>query len=149
MPRASRFSLHAFLVGAALLLGACAHNMNYMEMKALMPPAPADKGRIYFYRTTAWLGNVVTPDILLNDVSVGLSSPGTFFYVDREPGAYRALCGNSGDYRAVNFNLAAGQEVYVRTAVASGIVTANMQTELVEATVAIPELRELKYDAVK
>ena len=150
MLRASRFSLHSFLAAAAMLLAACAaHEMSYMEMKALMPAAPADKGRIYFYRNTAWLGNLVTPDILLNNVSIGLSDPGSFFYVDREPGDYRAICGNNGDDHATNFSLAAGQEIYVRTGVAGGVITANMETRVVDAMTAIPEMRGLKYNSVQ
>lgn len=148
MPRASTFPLHAFLVAAALLLAACTRDMNYMEMKALMPAPPADKGRIYFYREYAWLGNVVTPDILLNDESIGLSNPGSFFYVDRAPGDYRAICGE-GDEHATNFNLAAGQEIYIRTAVAGGILKADMQTEVVAANTAVPAMRGLKYAAIK
>ncbi|HZR36169.1 MAG TPA: DUF2846 domain-containing protein [Nevskia sp.] len=148
MSRAIRFSQRSFIFAAILLLTACARDMNYVQMKALMPPPPADKGRIYFYREFAWLGNVVTPDILLNNESVGISNPGRFFYVDREPGEYRAICGK-GDDHAVNFSLAAGQEVYVRTAVAGGIVTASMQTEVVAPSLAIPQMRDLNYSALQ
>lgn len=145
MPRASRLFHRTFLVAAVMLLAACARDMGYLEMRPLLPPAPADKGRIYFYRDTAWLGNVVTPDILLNNVQVGVSNPGSFFYVDRDPGEYRVLCGNSGDDHAANFTLAAGQEIYVRTAVAGGVVTANMSTQVVSTPVAINEMRQLRY----
>jgi len=148
MSRISRFSLPAFLAAASLLLGACTRDMNYVEMKALMPAPPADKGRIYFYREFAWLGNIVTPDILLNNESIGLSNPGTFFYVDRAPGEYRALCGEGLEH-GINFTLGAGEEVYVRTAVVGGVLKADMQTQVVAAAAAIPELRDLKYAALK
>jgi hypothetical protein len=91
---------------------------------------------------------VVTPDILLNNESIGLSNPGSFFYVDRAPGEYRAICGE-GDEHATNFSLAAGQEIYVRTAVAGGILKADMQTEVVAANAAVPAMRGLKYAAIK
>jgi len=148
MSRFTRLSLHAFLAAAILLLAACAHDMSYMEMKALMPPPPVDKGRIYFYREFAWLGNVVTPDILLNDESVGLSNPRTFFYVDRDPGQYRAICGEGPDH-AVNFTLAAGQEIYIRTAVTGGVVKAQMETVVMPVEEARPAMRDLKYVALK
>jgi hypothetical protein len=148
MSRISRFSLHAFLATAVLLLAACSRDMNYVEMRALMPAPPANTGRIYFYREFAWLGNVVTPDILLNDESVGLSNPGSFFYVDRAPGDYRAICGEGPDH-AVNFSVAAGQEVYVRTRVAGGILKAEMETVVVNSNAAIPAMRDLKYAALK
>ncbi|MBV8063306.1 MAG: DUF2846 domain-containing protein [Nevskia sp.] len=147
MSRTARLSLHTALAAAVMLLAACTRDMNYVEMKALMPVPPADKGRIYFYREYAWLGNVVTPDILLNNESIGLSDPGTFFYVDRAPGEYRAICG-AGDDRATNFTLNAGEEVYVRTAVAGGVLKASMETEVVSANTAIPAMRGLKYHAL-
>ncbi len=148
MSRAFKLSLHTFLVAAAVLLAACTRDMNYMEMKALMPAPPADKGRIYFYRETAWFGDLVTPDILLNNDYVGISNPGSFFYVDRAPGEYRAICG-MGDQNATGFTLAAGQEVYVRTALAGGIVAARMATETVGQNAALPAIHSLKYAAVK
>lgn len=149
MSQALKLSLKSAFVAAALLLGACVtRDMNYVEMKALMPVAAADKGRIYFYREPAWLGNLITPDILLDNKEVGVSNPGAFFYVDREPGDYRVICG-AGDENAVSFSLAAGQEVYIRTSVGGGIVAAHMNTEVVGPTAAVPAMRHLNYVAIK
>jgi hypothetical protein len=145
MPHSARI---VFLMLAALLLDACASTLNYTEMQALMPPQPADKGRIYFYRETAWLGNLITPDIVLNNKTVGTSNPGAFFFVDREPGDYQVYCG-MGEHNGVSFSLAAGQEVYVRTAPDGGIVKATMITETVRPPVAIPEIHSLKYVAMQ
>jgi len=72
------------IVAAGLLLGACASHLSYSEMQALMPPQPADKGRIYLYRESAFIGNLITPDIVVNGKMVGVSNPGTFFYIDRD-----------------------------------------------------------------
>ncbi len=144
MPRTVRL----IVLAAAFLLDACASNLSYSEMQALMPPQAADKGRIYFYRETAWLGNLITPDVVLNDKVVGRSNPGAFFFVDREPGDYQVYCG-MGEHSGASFTLAAGQEVYVRTASDGGVVKATMLTELVRAPVAIPEIHTLKYVALQ
>lgn len=140
---------HAAVATLALLLGACAtRDMNYVEMKALMPAVAADKGRIYFYREPAWLGNLITPDILLGRDVVGTSNPGAFFYVDRDPGKYTVFCGQ-GEHNVADIELAAGQEIYVRTSVEGGIVAAHMDTEVVGPTTAVPAMRHLNYVALK
>ena len=135
------------IVVAGLLLNACASHLSYSEMQALMPAQPADKGRIYFYRESAFMGNLITPDIVVNGKTVGTSNPGTFFYVDREPGDYQVFCG-MGTLNQTGFTLAAGQDVYVRTTVGSGsIVKSTMVTEVVDTPVAIPAIHDLTYAA--
>jgi len=137
------------VIAAVLLLDACASQLSYSEMQALMPQQPADKGRIYFYRESAWMGNLITPDIMVNGAVVGISTPGTFFYVDRDPGAYQVSCG-AGTLNQTSFSLAAGQDVYVRTKVGSGsIVKSTMVSEVVELPAAIPAIHDLKYASVK
>jgi hypothetical protein len=143
-----RKSLMSLLgIALLLLLGACTRDMNYVEMKALMPAVAADKGRIYFYRQSALLGNLVTPAIDLNDESVGVSNPGAFFYVDRAPGDYQAVCGQ-GPQNTARFSLAAGGEVYVQTNLEpGGIVVSHMQVQVAAADAAIPRMRNLRYAA--
>ncbi|MDB5978647.1 MAG: hypothetical protein JWR07_5407 [Nevskia sp.] len=132
------------VVFAVLLLGACTRDLSYTEMQALLPAQPADKGRIYFYREVAYLGNLITPDVVLNNKPVGTSNPGAFFYVDREPGDYTVFCGK-GEYNVATFTLAAGQEVYVRTKIGDSILTTTMVTEVTTAPVAIPAIHNLKF----
>ncbi len=134
---------------AGLLISACASHLSYSDMQALMPPQPADMGRIYFYREASYVGNLVTPDIVVNGQLVGASNPGTFFYIDREPGEYRVVCG-AGDYSQAAITLPAGKSIYVRTSVGKGsIVKSTMILEPVDVAVAIPEIHDLKYVATK
>jgi hypothetical protein len=131
----------------ALLLGACAGHMSYSEMNALMPVKPADKGRIFFYRPSPFIGNLITPPIELNGKPVGVSNPGTFFYVDSDPGTYQVACGN-GDQSQASFTLAAGEDVYVRTKVGGGsLVKSSIVTEVIPTGAAIPEIHGLNYDS--
>jgi hypothetical protein len=137
------------IVVAGLLLGACSSQMSYSEMQALMPPQPAEKGRIYFYRESAFLGNLITPDILVNGETVGTSTPGTFFYVDLEPGDYQLSCG-VGERNHTKVTLAAGQDVYARTKVdSSSIVKSNMVTELIDVPSAVMVIHDLKFASSK
>ena len=127
----------------ALSLGACAsRDLSYTEAQALMPAKSPDKGRIYFYREASWLGNSITPDIVMNGKVVGSSNPGAFFFLDRDPGEYAIFCGQ-GEHNNTHVSLAAGQEVYVRTAVAGGIVKAEMQAEVEPPQVALPQIHKL------
>jgi hypothetical protein len=133
-------------LAAALLLGGCASQLNYSQVRALEPPVAAGKGRIYVYRNEAWLGNLVTPDVTLDGKTVGVSNPGAFFFVDRDPGSYQLVCGN-GDRNSATIALAAGAEVYVRTSVARSVVKSEMIMEVVQNTAAVPEIAQLKYVA--
>lgn len=134
------------VAAASLLLGGCASHLSYSEMQAIMPPQAADKGRIYVYREDAWLGNLVTPDVLLGSQTVGISNPGAYFFVDRTPGTYQVYCGN-GERNSVSVSLAPGQQVYVRTSVATSVVKAQMITEVMPTQAAIPAIANLKYVA--
>lgn len=135
-----------FPAAASLLLGACASHLSYSEMQALMPPQAADKGRIYVYRSDAWLGNLVTPDVMIASQTVGTSNPGAYFFVDRVPGTYEVSCGN-GEHNNASVSVAAGQQVYLRTSVAPSVVKSEMIVEVVPNQAAIPAIANLKYVA--
>ena len=135
-----------FPAAASLLLGACASHLSYSEMQALMPPQAPDKGRIYVYRENAWLGNLVTPDVVLNDKTIGVSNPGAYFFVDRAPGTYQVFCGK-GERNSASVAVAAGQQVYVRTSLAPAVVKSEMITEVVPNQAAIPAIDSLNYVA--
>jgi hypothetical protein len=144
MPRS--FLIRAFiLTAAALSLGACAsRDLNYAEIQAMMPAKSPDKGRIYFYRQTKWLGNSITPNIVMGGKVIGTSNPGAFFYIDRDPGDYTVFCGQ-GEHNSVNISLAAGQELYVSTAVGDSIVKSEMVVEVEPVPVAIAAIHSLNF----
>jgi hypothetical protein len=127
-----------------LLLGACASHMTYSEMTIMMPPQPVDKARIFFYRKDSLVGNLVTPDILIDGKQAGVSNPDTFFYVDTDPGDYEVMCGN-GEHNTIHVTVAAGDRAYVRTSVGKSIVKSTMVTERVPLEEAVPEIHELKF----
>jgi hypothetical protein len=147
-PRAAMphsFFSRILLAATALSLGACAgRDLNYSQMQAMMPAKSPDKGRVYFYREAKWLGNSITPDIVMGGKVVGTSNPGAFFYVDRDPGDYTVYCGK-GEHNSATLSLAAGQEVYVHTAVGNSIVKSEMTVEVEPLPVAVPVIHSLNY----
>lgn len=76
-----------FAITFAILLSACSTTgPKYHTIKDSTPQLESEKGRIYFYRNSGFVGGGLRPNIRLNDEIVGESKPGGFFFVDRKPG---------------------------------------------------------------
>jgi hypothetical protein len=73
---------------------------------------PLTQSRVYFYRT-ATKDSAIQPAVTLNREPVSVAKPGSFFFVDREPGRYEVLVGGDEEDQ-LSVNLAAGQTHYVR-----------------------------------
>jgi hypothetical protein len=102
-------------------------------------------GRIYFYRpVTSPLGIAIRPSISLNDVELGSSAPGTFFYADRAPGRYEVsmsatqLLGHQTS--KVSVTLEPGQSLYVWV----GMDGFKFTTKLVDTERGMREIRGLR-----
>jgi predicted small lipoprotein YifL len=84
---------HLHRVVLALLLfalAACAGPSGplFPEVAGTVPPVPADRGRIYFYRDYEPYESLSRPPLYLNGETVGASIPGGVFYRDVAPGTY-------------------------------------------------------------
>ena len=79
-----RFDRRAFALAvcALALTGCAATGTKYSDMAASIPAAKSSEGRIYFFRSSSFVGAAIQPDIKLNGQVVGTSKPGGFFYVD-------------------------------------------------------------------
>jgi hypothetical protein len=135
------------VLAAGLLLTACASGPKYAEMKSSIPPLPADKGRIYFYRTGSF-GGAIQPSITLNGEKVGDSKPGGFFYVDRDPGKYEAACSTEVT-KKIDFSLQGGQQRYVKTSVSMGLLVGHVTPELIDPDEGSEAIQTLRYTADK
>lgn len=129
---------------AAFLAGCAATGTKMMDMQDSIPALAADKGRVYFYRTSSILGAGVTADIRLNSEVVGRSTRGSFFYVDRAPGSYEAAASTEAENRW-KFELKAGETVYIKTSVGVGILVGRVIPELVNPDKARIEMASLAY----
>ena len=138
----------AFCLGSlALFLSACASGPSYTEARSNFPPAESGLGRIYIYRTYNYIGSAGSARIALNGELVGQCDTGGFFYVDRPPGNYHLeelanLFGSAFPCGRQNFAVSAGQEVYIKVTLASGM---NNPVYVVSQEQAANEMAGLAY----
>jgi hypothetical protein len=153
------------LFSLLLVLAGCATGPQYSDIQANIRPVAADKGRIYFYRTT-WPPAVgMQPVIYANGKAVGNSQPDGFFFIDIEPGnitveiektvweenittlAHETVTGVSPKQRvydnALNFVLKPGQTLYVETS--PNLRDKRVDAKLVEEERARKRLVPRKY----
>ncbi|HEV2549575.1 MAG TPA: DUF2846 domain-containing protein [Stellaceae bacterium] len=107
------------LVGALLLaLAACAGPSGplFPEVAGTVPPAPADRSRIYFYRDYEPYESLALTDVFLNGATAGVSMPGAVFYRDVAPGTYEVSVYSVGSFpnAAKSVSLKAGDTVYAK-----------------------------------
>jgi hypothetical protein len=140
-----RFAKVTFAFAVLVLMAACAATGPlYTEVASAIPPVPATKGRIYFFRPDTFVGGAVTSDIRLNGKVVGVSERGSFFYVDEEPGNYTVATSTETE-KQLTFVLERAQTRYVQTSVSIGILVGRINPELVAADVAKKEIENLHY----
>lgn len=131
----------------AAVLAGCASGPKQADLDAAMPALKPGYGRIYFLRSSAFLGSPVQPEISLNNQVVGRSRARGFFFVDRPAGAYRASSSTSVT-TGLNINLYPGETKYVRTEVTIallGVMPGSVAFTLMDEAIAEPELRKLSY----
>jgi hypothetical protein len=107
------------LVGALLLaLAACAGPSGplFPEVAGTVPPVPADRSRIYFYRDYEPYESLALTDVFLNGATAGVSMPGAVFYRDVAPGTYVVSVYSVGSFpnAAKSVALKAGDTVYAK-----------------------------------
>lgn len=140
-----RFAKFFFAVNVLLVLVGCAATGPlYTEVAATIPPVPANKGRVYFFRPDTMLGAAVTADINLNGKVVGRSERGSFFFVDENPGKCTVTTSTEIE-RQLTFTLDAGQTRYVRTSISFGVMVGRINPELVGTDEAKTEISGLHY----
>jgi len=131
----------------ALLMTGCASGPKHAEVKSSIPEIAADKGRIYFYRSSSMVGAAIQPDIKLNGEVVGTSVPGGFFFVDRTPGNYEVLTSTEVD-KKLTFTLNAREQKCVQTSIGFGVVAGRVYPELVDNAKCEKELPDTSYTGV-
>ena len=128
--------LHVFI-----LLGLCISAADLMAAQFTLPPLNPDKGRIFFYRDNSYGGGAVRPSIYLNNKVVGKSIPGTFFFIDQDPGPQLVSTTTEVENK-VDFTILPGQTKFVRTSVAMGFAVGRVTPEVVENSIAANEIAE-------
>jgi hypothetical protein len=110
--RNCRLLLLAVLVGLAALTG-CAQMP--LVRSAAIPPIPADKARLWFYRVYLPSETLNMTRVSMNGVYAGYAQLGGAFYRDVQPGVYHITVESYGrDFnQSTNLALVAGQEAFV------------------------------------
>lgn len=129
---------------AGALLSACASGPKYTEVANTFPALQPGQGRIWLYRSGIMFGAGIQPEVLLNGVKIGDSTPGGFFFVDRPAGSYEVLLSTEVDRKAT-FTLAPREERYVRMTVGLGVIVYRVYPELVDPAEARKEIVDLSY----
>lgn len=133
----------ALLVGLALFLAGCASGPSHASVLDRIPPVPAAKGRLYFYRPSA-MASALTPPILVNDKSVGNARSKGFLFADLDPGRYTISTSTLLEHR-LELELQAGEVKYVRLASSVGLVAGHILPRLTDEATATRELAQMKY----
>ncbi|OIR15142.1 hypothetical protein GALL_42610 [mine drainage metagenome] len=131
-----------FLIALSLLQG-CASGPSYSAMANSIPPVPADKGRIYFYRPSV-LGAAIQPAVRVDGVAVGKAQSEGFFYVDLAPGSH-VVETTTEVSRRLTFLLGKGQTRYVKLAISIGFAVGHVYPELVDDAVGQKGVQDCKY----
>jgi len=126
------------------LVVACSSTGQGAESQPNLPAISDGNGRVYFFRSSGMGGAAIRPEITLNGQTVGRSSPGTWFYVDREPGTYEVRCSVIMEHSTM-FPLEAGETVYVKTRVTMGVYAGHARPSIVSAGEAQSAIAKCKY----
>jgi len=126
---------------AACLFGCSASGPRFSEMAGSLPSLGENEGRIYFYRNSI-LGAAVQPEVTVNGQIVGKSQPGSFFFIDRPTGTYRASARTEAE-GAIDIVLRPRQTAYVQMSISMGFLVGHPVFERVgesEGRSALPSL---------
>jgi hypothetical protein len=122
----------------------CATGPMLTDIESSIPPIPSGEGRIYLYRNAVFFGDGLRPAILLNGENIGNPIPDGFFFVDRPAGDYEISTTTEVE-RKLSFELAAGEEKYVRFNITMGIMIGHVYPELVNKDEALSEMEDMHY----
>lgn len=126
-----------------ILLAACATGPKFSEVQDKLSAVPADKGRIYVYRT-AIIGAAVQPAVKIDGETIGKAVPQGVFYVDRPAGTYQISTATEVT-RTLSLSLEPGQTRYVRLGISMGFMVGHVYPELVDDAVGASEIKDCHY----
>lgn len=137
-----RWGMYAAIIAAMMVTG-CASGPKLADVQASLPKTPADRGRIYFYRTSI-LGTAIQPGIYLNGQSVGSCVPDGVFFRDVAPGDYQARVSTEVE-RQLTFTISPGEEKFVRCYISFGVLVGRGNLELVDPAEGRSDIQNLSY----
>lgn len=128
---------------AACLFGCSATGPRYSEMAQSLPSLGENEGRIYFYRDSI-LGAAIQPEVTVNGQVVGKSQPGSFFFIDRPAGAYKASARTEAE-GSIDIVLRPRQTAYIEMSIGMGFLVGRPAFERVAEAAGRKALPSLAY----
>ena len=116
----------------------------YTEHHASEPAVSPGLGRIYLYRPAAFWGAPASPAIAIDSVKIGRSEEGTYFYIDRAPGAY-IVSTEGRKEEPVSVHLTAGQTIYVRFRASPAVLGWHIIPALVDDSRGLSEIKDCDF----
>ncbi len=135
---------HAWILIFIFIAGCAASGKKFTEIESSIESIPAEMGRVIFYRGNSLLGAAITSDLYMDDVIVGRSVRGSFFYVDSVPGDIEVSATTEAK-KKLTFTLSSGETKYVKTSVGLGLVVGRIIPTLVSKEDAEKVLPNLAY----
>jgi hypothetical protein len=129
------------LLTTVSLIG-CASLPNFTEYAKRLPPTTQGEGRIWFYRSSRFVGSGIQPSVLLNGETIGKARPGGYFYVDRPAGNYVVTC-ETEQINECRLVLEPRSTKYVRLTMGLGVWIASIVPQEVSQSTALKELADL------
>ncbi len=124
------------------LFAGCA-SVKYADKPATLTPQP-DKGLVYFYRETAFVGGMISYKIKETDVQIGALANGTYFAVQAAPGAH-TYTASTESTESIIVSVEAGKTYYVRGGVNMGFMAGRPSLTEVTESEAKNKIPKLKY----
>jgi hypothetical protein len=131
-----------------LVISSCATGNSALISMDDIPSLSENKSRIYFYRTSLIFGSGMRPNIFLNGKKVGVSSSGTAFYVDIDPGKYKVSVDTilyPGGEGGLDFEVHGNEVVYVRTWTGASSFAGRTNAEVISPETAEKDIKGLKF----
>ncbi len=130
MVRAGSVWLGLVCIGlAAMTFTGCATSGPKMaRVRQELAPIPKKKGRIFFYRESAFVGSLLRPSVKLNGDFVGEMPNGSVFFEDVDPGEYKVAI-TTELTNETTVIVAAGEEQYVRITPYFGLLVGRFELE--------------------
>lgn len=138
----------AWLFLILFFLAGCATGPTYNEASKHIGELKEGRGRIYIYRESRWSGIAIQPKIKINQLEVGTSIPGGFFYVDLPGGQYTI----TSKKWFLKMYLQPGQHKYVEMipiANSAGYGLFNITLRLVDSDYGHDMIQKMKYTGGK
>lgn len=128
---------------AACLFGCSATGPRFSEVSQNLPSLGENEGRIYFFRNSI-MGAAVQPEVSVNGQIVGKSQPGSFFFIDRPAGSYRATARTEAE-GSIDVVLRPKQTAYVQMSIGMGFLVGHPAFERVSESEGRSALPPLAY----